>query len=71
MNNIPPCFSFPAGHPVANELYMGHPYNPSVYIPYEGSEYAFFLDKIDELCCCNVWGLQEISITAIKRESCE
>lgn len=67
MNNIPPCFSFPAGHPVANELYMGHPYNPSVYIPYEGSEYAFFLDKIDELCyLLQCLGATEISITAIK-----
>ena len=70
MNNIPSCFHFPAGHPVANELYIGHPYNPSVYIPYEGSEYTFFLDKIDELCyLLQCLGATEISVTAIRGKS--
>lgn len=70
LNNIPSCFHFPTGHPVANELYIGHPYSSSVYIPYEGSENAFFLDKIEELCyILQCLGATEISITSLKGKS--
>lgn len=67
MSNIPSCFKFPIGHPIANELYIGHPYNPSVYVPYESSEDIFFVDKIHELCyLLQCLGAEEISITSIK-----
>lgn len=67
MSNIPSCIKFPMGHPVANELYIGHPYNPSLYVPYEQSEDIFFIDKIHELCyLLECLGAKEIAITSIK-----
>ena len=67
MSNIPSCFTFPTGHPVANQLYIGHPYNPSLYVPLEMSEDMFFLDKVHELCyLLECLGAEEISITSIK-----
>ena len=67
MSNIPSCIKFPTGHPVANELYIGHPYNPSVYVPYSESEDIFFMDKIDELTyLLQCLGAEEITITSIK-----
>ena len=70
MSNIPSCIKFPTGHPVANELYIGHPYNPNIYVPYSESEDIFFLDKIDELkYLLQCLGAEEIEITSIKGRS--
>ena len=33
-SNVPDCINFYDNMPLNNELYVGHPYNPSVYIPY-------------------------------------
>lgn len=67
MSNIPSCFTFPTGHPIANQLYIGHPYNPSLYVPLEASEDLFFIDKVHELCyLLECLGAEEISITSIK-----
>ena len=67
IKEIPSCIKFPAGHPALNEIYIGHPYNPSIYVPYKSHEYTFFLDKIDELCyVLQCLGAEEISITSIK-----
>ena len=67
IKEIPACIKFPAGHPALNEIYIGHPYNPSIYVPYKSHEYTFFLDKIDELCyVLQCLGAEEISITSIK-----
>lgn len=66
-SNIPCCFKFPTGHPVANQLYIGHPYNPSLYVPFEESEDIFFVDKVHELCyLLECLGAEEINITSIK-----
>jgi len=70
MSNIPSCIHFPTGHPVPNELYVGHPYNPSLYVPYESSEEMFFLDKVHEMCyLLQCLGAEEITITSIKGRS--
>lgn len=70
MSNIPSCFRFPAGHPVANQLYIGHPYNPSFYVPFEESEDLFFVDKVHELCyLLECLGAEEISLTSVKGKS--
>lgn len=70
MSNIPSCIKFPTGHPVANELYIGHPYNPNLYVPYSESEDIFFQDKIDELIyLLQCLGAEEIEITSIKGKS--
>ena len=63
---IPNNISFPVGHPVPNELYIGHPYNPSIYVPYNEHEEIFLKDKIDELCrVLQCLGAEEISITSV------
>lgn len=70
LSNIPSCMKFPTGHPVANELYIGHPYNPNLYVPYSESEDIFFQDKIDELIyLLQCLGAEEIEITSIKGKS--
>lgn len=67
ISNIPSCFKFPIGHPVANQLYIGHPYNPSLYVPFDESEEIFFIDKVHELSyLLECLGAEEISITSIK-----
>lgn len=49
-----------------NELYIGHPYNPSIYVPYNEHEEIFLKDKIDELCrVLQCLGAEEISITSV------
>lgn len=69
-SNIPSCFKFPTGHPVANQLYIGHPYNPSLYVPFENHEDIFFIDKVHELCyLLECLGAEEINITSIKGKS--
>lgn len=67
MSNYPSCMKFPVGHPVANQLYIAHPYKSYLYVPYEDSEDLFFKDKVDELCyLLQCLGAEEISITSIK-----
>ncbi len=46
----PTGLSFPAGHPREDELYVGHPYQPSVYLPVDNYEVALFREKYMELC---------------------
>lgn len=67
MSNIPSCIKFQASHPIANQLYIGHPLVPSLYVPYEDSEDLFFIDKVHELrYLLECLGAEEISITSIK-----
>lgn len=49
-SNVPNCINFYDNMPLNNELYVGHPYNPSVYIPYNQAEDILFQDKIQEFC---------------------
>lgn len=41
---------FPMGHPVANNLYVGHPLIPSKYIPFEHYELELIEDRVREFC---------------------
>ena len=67
INNIPPCIKFPIGHPIANELYIGHPYDSAYYIPYNNADETFFMDKVQELCyLLQCLGATEITIQSIK-----
>lgn len=45
-----PELSFPIGHPVANQLYVGHPLVPNKYFPFEDYQLEFVEDKIREFC---------------------
>ena len=66
-SNVPNCINFYDNMPLNNELYFGHPYNPSVYIPYNQAEDILFQDKIQELCyILQQLGAEEITITSLK-----
>mgnify|MGYP000876183253 CR=1 FL=1 len=66
-SNVPNCINFYDNMPLDNELYVGHPYNPSVYIPYNQAEDILFQDKIQELCyILQQLGAEEITITSLK-----
>lgn len=66
-SNVPNCINFYDNMPLNNELYIGHPYNPSVYIPYNQAEDILFQDKIQEFCyILQQLGAEEITITCLK-----
>lgn len=66
-SNVPNCINFYDNMPLNNELYIGHPYNPSVYIPYNQVEDILFQDKIQEFCyILQQLGAEEITITSLK-----
>lgn len=70
VSNIPSSFKFTSGHPIPSQLYMGHPYITSLYVPFEESEEMFFIDKVHELCfLLECLGAEEIKITSIKGKS--
>lgn len=59
-------FKFPVGHPIANTVYVAHPYNPSVYIPYVNHEIEFIKDKLRELTeIAQDLGAKEIDVKVI------
>lgn len=53
---------FPLHHPQEHELYICHPYNHNLYIPFESCEFELFKDKMDELRLV----LQAMGATSIK-----
>lgn len=68
INDIPNCIRFGgSGMPILNQLYIGHPYNPELYVPYENCEESFFVDKIHEFSyLLQCLGATEITITAVE-----
>lgn len=67
ISNMPPCIQFTSGDPVANQLYIGHPYNNRVYVPIDDADELFFVDRAHELCyLLECLGAEEINITSIK-----
>lgn len=59
-------FKFPVGHPIANTVYVAHPCNPSVYIPYVNHEIEFIKDKLRELTeIAQDLGAKEIDVKVI------
>ncbi len=66
-DNLPKGIQFPLGHPQERELYVCHPYNHSLYIPYESSEFELFKDKMDELrVVLQAMGAVSIKISDVK-----
>ncbi|MBO5538022.1 MAG: hypothetical protein J5971_03105 [Prevotella sp.] len=60
-----PDVQFPIGHPIANQLYVGHPYLPQKYIPFENYQLELIEDKVREFCqIAQCLGATEISIDA-------
>jgi len=44
-----PKIKFPIGHPVPDQIYIGHPYEPEVYFPIQVYEEELYQDKFMEL----------------------
>lgn len=69
INNLP-AINFPMGHPVVNQLYVGHPYIPSKYIPFENYELELIEDKIREFSqIMQYLGATEINIESVNSSS--
>lgn len=69
INNLP-AINFPMGNPVANQLYVGHPYIPSKYIPFENYELELIEDKIREFSqIMQYLGATEINIESVNSSS--
>lgn len=69
INNLP-AINFPMGHPVANQLYVGHPYIPSKYIPFDNYELELIEDKIREFSqIMQYLGATEINIESVNSSS--
>lgn len=69
INNLP-AINFPMGHPVENQLYVGHPYIPSKYIPFENYELELIEDKIREFSqIMQYLGATEINIESVNSSS--
>lgn len=66
MNSLPDNISFPVGHPVVNQVYVGHPYLPEKYLPLETYQYAFVEDRVREFCeLAQALGATEITVEAL------
>lgn len=57
---------YPVGHPIANQLYVGHPYIPSKYLPLDTYQLELVEDKVREFCfLAQCLGAKEISIECL------
>ncbi|WP_061869396.1 hypothetical protein [Prevotella intermedia] len=69
MQNLPD-INFPMGHPIANQLYVGHPLIPAKYIPFENYQLELVEDRIREFCMLvQSLGATEISIECLNSAS--
>lgn len=61
---------FPVGHPVACQLYVGHPYIKQKYLPFENYELELIEDKVREFCqLVQCLGAKEIHIECLNSSS--
>ncbi len=61
-----PTIDFPIGHPIAYQIYIGHPYIREKYIPFENYELELIEDKVREFCqIVQSLGATEITIECI------
>ena len=69
VDNLPE-IEFPMGHPIANQLYIGHPYLPHKYIPFENYQLELVEDKVREFCSfVQKLGATEITIECLNSNS--
>ena len=67
-----PEITFPVGHPIPNQLYVGHPYTPNVYMPFDTYELTLVEDRIREFCLLSQFlGATEITIEALNTSQSE
>lgn len=68
--NLPKEIIFPMGHPIANQLYIGHPLLPHKYIPFENYQLELIEDKVREFCSIvQALGATEIDIECLNSNS--
>ena len=66
ISSLPNNIAFPVGHPVVNQVYIGHPYLPEVYLPLEAYQYTFVEDRVREFCeIAQALGATEITVEAL------
>lgn len=57
---------YPTGHPIANHLYVGHPYLAKKYMPFETYQLELVEDRVREFCyLVQCLGATEISIDCL------
>lgn len=67
LNDLPASIQFPVGHPQANTLYIGHPFKPATYLPFENATEQLFMDRVHELCYLGqCLGANEIRIKRLR-----
>lgn len=67
-----PAICFPMGHPIANQLYVGHPLIPSKYIPFENYQLELVEDRVREFCMLvQSLGATDISIECLNSASAD
>ena len=70
LDKMPRELIFPVGHPQANTLYVAHPAQKGVYLPYEGAEEQIFHEKVEDFCrLAQCLGATEIAFRSIKGET--
>lgn len=70
LQNLPQEIDFPMGHPIANQLYIGHPLLPHKYIPFENYQLELIEDKVREFCSIvQALGATEINIECLNSNS--
>ena len=63
IDNLPMEIAFPMGHPIANQLYIGHPLLRHKYSPFENYQLELIEDKVREFCSIvQALGATEINI---------
>lgn len=64
-SDIPCEMSFPIGHPQEGQIYVGHPFIPAKYVPFEEYQLEFIEDKVREFTwLMQCMGATKISISA-------
>lgn len=72
ISNLPQEITFPVGHPIANHVYVGHPYLAGKYMPIEEYQLELVEDKVREFCqIAQYLGATEISIECLNSNSNE
>lgn len=67
-----PAINFPMGHPIANQLYVGHPLIASKYIPFENYQLELVEDRVREFCMLvQSLGATDISIECLNSASAD
>lgn len=72
IKNLPSELDFPIGHPIANQLYIGHPFLPHKYLPFDNYQLELIDDKVREFCSIvQALGATNISVECLNSQASE